>query len=166
MSSIGHYLKLNPYLGYHKRILDSFLTDLFELYRIMQLFEDNPSEDLKEEILALFESLVLKSYGYSELDERLAITWQNRDRLFQFLDHPYIPLHNNESEIAAREPVLKRKISYGTRSELGKMAWENMLSIKDTCRKLGVSFYRYMQDFYSGSNALPRLAVLLTPASS
>lgn len=132
----------------------------------MLLFENNPDEQLKEEILATFESLVFKSYGYSELDERLAVTWQNRDRLFQFLDHPYLPLHNNESEIVARKPVLKRKISYGTRSELGKTTWENMLSIKDTCRKLGVSFYQYMQDIYSGSNAMPRLAVLLTPARS
>jgi len=60
------------------------------------------------------------------------------------LDHPSIPLHNNESEIAAREPVIKRKISYGTRSELGKCAWENALSIKDTCRKLGVNFFQYI----------------------
>jgi hypothetical protein len=43
----------------------------------------------------------------------------------QILNHPEIPLHNNESEIATREPVIKRKISYGTRSELGKCAWEN-----------------------------------------
>lgn len=163
---IRHYKKLNPYLGYHKRILDSFLAELFEFYRIMLLFKDYPDELRKDEILSRFKSLVFKSYGYSELDERLAITWQNRERLFQFLDRPHIPLHNNESEIAVREPVLKRKISYGTRSELGKMAWENMLSIKDTCRKLGVSFYQYMQDIYSSSFAMPRLAELLTPAQS
>lgn len=163
---IRHYKKLNPYLGYHKRILDSFLAELFELYRVMLLFKDNPDGLRKNEILSRFKSLVTKSYGYSELDERLAVTWQNRDRLFQFLDLPFIPLHNNESEIAAREPVLKRKISYGTRSELGKLAWENMLSIKDTCRKLGVSFYRYMQDIYSSSFVMPRLAALLIPDHS
>lgn len=163
---IRHYKKLKPYLGYHKRILDSFLAELFDLYRIMILFKDNPDELRKDEILSRFKSMVFKSYGYNELDERLTITWQNRDRLFQVLDHPYIPLHNNESEIAVREPVLKRKISYGTRSELGKRAWENMLSIKDTCRKLGVSFYQYMQDIYSGSYAKTRLAELLTLAHS
>jgi len=163
---IRHYKKLNPYLGYHKRILDSFLAELFGLYRVMLLFKDSPDDLRKNEILSRFKSLVNKSYGYSELDERLAVTWQNRDRLFQFLDLPFIPLHNNESEIAAREPVLKRKISYGTRSELGKLAWENMLSIKDTCRKLNVSFYRYMQDIYSSSFVMPRLAALLIPDHS
>jgi hypothetical protein len=158
---IRHYKKLNPYMGYHKKILDSFLTDLFEFYKIMLLFKMNKGSISKEQILSMFKSLVFKSYGYNELDQRLAITWNNRDRLFQFIDHPYIPLHNNESEIAVREPVIKRKISYGTGSELGKAAWENALSIKDTCRKLGVSFYQYMQDIYSNSFALPRLAEIL-----
>jgi hypothetical protein len=46
-------------------------------------------------------------------------------------------------------PDYKRKISYGTRSDLGKAAWENMLSILDTCRKLKVSFFKYVRDIYS-----------------
>jgi len=163
---IRHYIKLNPYLGYHKRILESFLAELYEFYRFMQLYKINPNEYLKAEIRSKFEGLIFRSYGYSELEQRLAVTWENRDRLLQFLDQPYIPLHNNESEIAAREPVIKRKISYGTRSELGKCAWENALSIKDTCRKLGVNFFQYMLDIYSNSFSMKRLAELLTPAYS
>jgi len=48
-----------------------------------------------------------------------------------------IPPHNNPAELTLREPVVKRKISisYGTRSEVGKAAWENMMSILDTCKK-------------------------------
>jgi hypothetical protein len=61
------------------------------------------------------------AYGYSEIDQRLDITWSNRDRLFQFLNYPYVPLHNKESEIAVREPVIKRKTSYDTRSESGEL---------------------------------------------
>jgi hypothetical protein len=158
---IRHYIKLNPYLGYHKQILESFLSKLYELYGFMLLYKINPNEDLKEEVRSKFEELIFKSYGYAELELRLSSTWENRDRLLQFLDHPSIPLHNNESEIAAREPVIKRKISYGTRSELGKCAWENALSIKDTCRKLGVNFFQYMLDIYSNSFAMPRLAEIL-----
>jgi hypothetical protein len=74
------------------------------------------------------------------------------------LDYPNVPLHNNLAEIAVREGVIKRKISYGTRSELGRLAWENMLSIMDTCRKLGVSFYRYILDIFSNCYSTPRLA--------
>ena len=32
---------MNPYLGYHKRILDSFLAELFEFYRLMRLYNLN-----------------------------------------------------------------------------------------------------------------------------
>ena len=157
---------MNPYLGYHKQILELFLNDLYEFYRFMQLYKINPNDNIKAEVRSKFEELIFKSYGYNELEQRLAVTWKNRDRLLQFLDHPCIPLHNNESEIAVREPVIKRKISYGTRSELGKCAWENALSIKDTCRKLGVNFFQYMRDIYSKSFAMPRLADILTPVPS
>ena len=163
---IRHYIKLNPYLGYHKQILESFLTELYEFYRFIQLYKINPNDNLKAEVRSKFEGLIFRSYGHSELEQRLAVTWENRDRLLQFLDHPSIPLHNNESEIAAREPVIKRKISYGTRSELGKCAWENALSIKDTCRKLGVNFFQYMLDIYPNSFSMQRLAELMTPVYS
>ena len=163
---IRHYIKLNPYLGYHKRILESFLAELHEFYRFMHLYKINPDEDLKEEVKSKFDGLIFRSYGYSELEQRLGATWKNRNRLLQFLDYPFIPLHNNESEIAAREPVIKRKISYGTRSELGKCAWENVLSIKDTCRKLGVNFFQYMLDIYSNSFSMNRLADVLNSAHS
>ena len=63
---------------------------------------------------------------YLDISSRHALCWI----------HPEIPLHNNCAEIAVREGVIKRKISYGTRSDLGKLAWEYMLSIMDTCRKL------------------------------
>ena len=38
------------------------------------------------------------------------------------LSFPAIPLHNNESENDIREVVKKRKISAGTRSDLGRGA--------------------------------------------
>jgi hypothetical protein len=117
---------------------------------------------MKEEIKVKFNELFFNKHtDYADLNRRLALTWENRDTLLKVLDHPFIPLHNNESEIAAREPVIKRKISYGTRSELGRVAWENLLSIKDTCRKTGTSFYSYMYDVYSNSFKLPRLAELI-----
>jgi len=37
--------------------------------------------------------------------------------LLLVLDYPETPLHNDTAEIAVREEVVKRKISYATRSE-------------------------------------------------
>src|SRR5271157_3926322 len=64
---IRHYIKLNPYLGYHKQILESFLTELYEFYRFMQIYKINPNDDLKAEVRSKFEGLIFRSYGYSEL---------------------------------------------------------------------------------------------------
>jgi len=67
---IRHYKKLNPYFGYHKRILDSFLGEIFEFYKVLQLYKNNNSDILKESIKSQFESLVFRSYGYASLDQK------------------------------------------------------------------------------------------------
>jgi len=40
------------------------------------------------------------------------------------------------------------QISYGTRSEAGKAAWEKMMSILDTCKKQMVSFFDYIRIYF------------------
>ena len=40
-------------------------------------------------------------------------------------------------------------------------AWENMLSILDTCRKQGVSFFEYVRDIFSNKYSMPRLSELV-----
>jgi hypothetical protein len=112
-----------------------------------------------------FDSIFSTVTGYKTLDDRIAMTKKKKEELLLVLDYPNVPLHNNLAEIAVREGVIKRKISYGTRSELGKLAWENMLSIIDTCRKLEVSFYRYLYDIFSDSYSMPRLSDLILMAS-
>jgi hypothetical protein len=101
------------------------------------------------------------AYHLQRYYSRLASTYANRDGLLKVLDYPFVPIHNNAAEIAIREGVIKRKISYGTRSELGKRAWENMFSIMDTCRKQGVNFFHYPNGMFSSQNDLPRLANLI-----
>jgi hypothetical protein len=89
-----------------------------------------------------FNSIFSTVTGYGMLDDRNAKTEKKKEELLRVLEYPNVSLHNNLAEIAVREGVIKRKISHGTRrrSELGKLAWENVLSIIDTCRKLGISF--------------------------
>jgi len=65
-----------------------------------------------------------------------------------------------------REGVIKRKISYGTRSEAGKVAWENQLAILDTCRKQGVSYFEYILDIIYEGYLMPRLSQRLMQSKS
>jgi len=80
------------------------------------------------------------------------------------LNRPEIPLHNNLSEGDIREWAKKRKISAGTRSELGRRCRDTFISLKKTCRKLGVSFWRYPQDRIKGTHDIPTLPALIQQA--
>ena len=155
---IRHFKKMNPFLNHHKLILCNFLDELWNFYELLSRYKENPNDIMKIHVQQRFDSLFSTVTGYRTLDERIALTRKKKASLLMVLDCPEIPLHNNCAEIAVREGVIKRKISYGTRSDLGKLAWEYMLSIMDTCRKLGVSFYRYTQDVFFSSCPLPRLS--------
>ena len=55
----------------------------------------------------------------------------------------------------------KRKVSGGTRSDLGRQCRDTFASLKKTCRKLGVSFWLYLLDRVSLSNTIPPLPTLI-----
>ncbi len=158
---IRHYLKLNPFLDWYCVLLDRYLRKLFNFYKLLKRYKEDPTEKQARYIKQRFNSLFSTKTGYSELDHRMALTKEKKAELLLVLDYPETPLHNNTAEIAVREAVIKRKISYGTRSEDGRIAWENMLSILDTCRKCGISFYEYLRDIFSNRYTMPRLSELI-----
>lgn len=51
-----------------------------------------------------------------------------------FLDHPDIPLTNNEAERRLRSYVIWRKVSYGVWSHRGELFRQRILSFVETCR--------------------------------
>ena len=77
------------------------------------------------------------------------------------LDHPESELHNNPAELGARQRVRKRDVSFGPRTAEGARAWDTFMSLADTTRKLGVSFYHFIHDRVSGANQLPALADII-----
>ena len=76
----------------------------------------------------------LQSSNYAEAIHK------RKQELLLALDHPQIPLHNNDSERDIREVAKKRKISAGTRSDAGRDARAAFLSLKKTCMKLNIRF--------------------------
>jgi hypothetical protein len=81
--------------------------------------------------------------------------------LLLVLERPEVPLHTNGSERDIREPVIRKKISGRTRSDKGRQCRETFLSLKKTCRKLGLSFWRYLLDRIQGDQAIPPLPELV-----
>ena len=69
-----------------------------------------------------------------------------KNELLVALKHPYVPLHNNASELDARKEVRYRDISFQTRTLKGTQAKNLFFTIIQTCKKLGVNAYAYMLD--------------------
>ncbi len=160
------YKKLNPVIDFHRFLLEKFISDLWDYYDKLNKYRDEPDEKAKEELGREFDKLFSKKTGYEELDKRIALTKEKKEELLLVLKFPEILLHNNPAELALREGVIKRKISNGTRSDDGKAAWENMMSIMDTCRKHGISLYDYIKDIFSGKREMTRLSVLIAQKAS
>jgi hypothetical protein len=62
------------------------------------------------------------------------------------LTHPYVPLHNNDAELAARKEIRYRDISFQTRTQRGTQAKNTFFTIIQTAQKLGLNSYEYILD--------------------
>ena len=74
-------------------------------------------------------------------------------------------MHNNPAELAARQRVRKRDISFGPRTPDGVEAWDTFNTLTETAKKLGVNFYAYIHDRVSQAQRMASLADLIRQAS-
>ena len=138
--------KLVAYTDSHQVILDETRTAIWELYRDLKAYRLDPDDTLKIELDKQFDNLFDSKTGFISLDLALKRIHKNKQELLLVLERPDIPLHNNLSENDIREYVKKRKISGSTRSDTGRQCRDTFTSLKKTCRKLGISFYKYLED--------------------
>ncbi len=139
-------------------------TRFWKYYQRLRTYRELPTPPRKTALQRDFDRLFTRRTGYADLNEALGRIHGKRDDLLLVLDHPEIPLHNNLSESDIREWAKKRKISAGTRSELGRRCRDTFISLKKTCRKLGVSFWRYLQDRIRGVHDIVSLPELMRQA--
>jgi len=157
-----HYKKLTPVISHHRQQLDDFLGRYWDLYDALLNYRLAPTSDEATQLSQRFDDLFATQTGYADLDDRIAKTQAKKDALLMVLKHPELPLHNNPAELAARRRVRKRDVSFGPRTEEGKQAWDTFMTLADTAKKLGVSFYHYIFDRVSQANRIPKLADLIT----
>jgi hypothetical protein len=163
-----HYKKLSPYLAHHQKQRHAFLTQFWEFYQTLQRYRADPTLDRAQALRADFETLFSTETGYAALDTLIAKTKAKQDKLLKVLDYPDLPLHNNPAELAARQRVRKRDVSFGPRSDDGVAAWDTFMTLAETAKKLGVSFFAYVYDRLTHNATLPSLADLIqqrAPAS-
>jgi hypothetical protein len=161
-----HYKKLYPVIACHRILLDKFLDDFWQYYRQLLAYKNVPSPELATALTTKFSELFDTTSGYEQLDDRKRLTAAKSSELLRVLLHPELPLHNNSAELAARTMVQRRNISYATQTAQGTNAWDIFMSLVDTTRKLGISFFEYIRDRISSLKLIPPLDSIIQNLSS
>ncbi len=156
-----HYKNLEPFVPYHRQLLDAFLKRYWDYYKELLAYQQQPSAEEAMRLSGVFDVLFSTVTGYAALDQRIAKTKANKGQLLMVLRHPEIPLHNNPAELGARGRVRKRVVSYGPRSQKGAQAWDTFQTLLGTAKKLGVNFFHYLRDRIGGAHQMPSLADLI-----
>lgn len=157
--------KLVPLSPREQQAVDGVRDAVWKYYQRLRAYREAPTPQRKAALQRDFERLFRRRTGFAELNEALRRIHEKRDDLLLVLERPEIPLHNNLSEGDIREWAKRRKISAGTRSELGRRCRDTFISLKKTCRKLGVSFWRYLQDRIRRAREISALPDLLRLAA-
>ena len=140
---------------------DSILDQFWDFYRELKEYKKEPSSEKKKHLENRFDEIFSFNATEIPLFQALKKIHDCKHQLLLVLDHPNIPLHNNTSERDIREYVTKRKVSGGTRSDAGRDARDTFISLYKTCKKLGISFWQFLDDRLSYINKMPQLVILV-----
>jgi len=154
-------VKLKSYHAIQQKLWDEKMTAFWSLYQQLKKFKLAPNPSLAAILDKQFDELCERVINFSSLNQVLEELKAKKQRLLVVLNRPNTSLHNNDSEREIREYAKRRKLSAGTRSENGRKARDTFLSLKKTCRKLGISFWEYLLDRLQGLNQIPLLSVVM-----
>ena len=142
---------------------------IWNFYRDLKVYRGAPTKQRKAALRARFDRIFKRNTGFVTLDRLLARLNANKPELLMVLDRPEIPLHTNGSENDIRCHVTRRKVSAGTRSDLGRDCRDAFLGLAKTCAKLEIAFWDYLGDRLAvpGTHTVPRLPeIILARAQS
>jgi hypothetical protein len=157
---LRHYKLLPVMYEEHALLLDTFIARAWDTVRLIEEYQTDPSEFLLNKILNRFRILFSEPSEWVVLDTQKKLTMAKMDRLLAPLYNPNLPMNNNLAERDLRGRVVKRKISLFNQTWKGARAWDFWGSLKETCRKLGINFWSFIDDRISLKFELPSLVSL------
>jgi hypothetical protein len=117
---------------------------IWNLYAGLKAYRLNPGKRRAGALRTRFDRIFRRRTGFATLDRLLARLHANKAELLMVLDRPEIPLHTNGSENDIRSYVTRRKVSAGTRSDVGRDSRDAFLGLSKTCDKLGIPVWDYL----------------------
>ena len=157
--------KLIPMNDLQREAIALVRDQIWCFYADLKAYKHQPDSMRMAELETRFTAIFTQKTGCATLDQLLKRLHRRKDELLLVLRRPDVPLHTNGSETDIRDYVKKRKVSGGTRSDLGRKCRDTFASLKKTCRKLNVSFWQYLLDRVSLTNIIPPLPTLIRNAS-
>lgn len=121
---------------------------IWTLYRALK--EAVTGQIGREVVENLYNELIAIKVMSPEINAVIANFATYRDEMLKALDHPGLPLHNNDSERDIRNVAKRRNISGSTKSDLGRKFRDGLLTLKQTCFRLGYNFWDYLQRWFRG----------------
>jgi hypothetical protein len=136
---------------------------IWQFYADLKAYRCLPIKRRKAVLRARFDRIFTRKTGFVTLDRLLARLNANKPELLMVLDRPEIPLHTNGSENDIRCHVTRRKVSGGTRSDVGRDCRDAFLGLAKTCAKLEIEFWHYLGARLAvpGSQAIPHLPQMI-----
>ncbi len=133
------------------------LNDLRALIATMAQGEEKSSSTISLILTRLEATCFLGSLKSHEKLKALAKEILNDwDAVIAFVNNPELPPTNNEAERALRHAVIGRRISYGTRTDEGSLAYSSLLSVIETCRLRKINPWIYICEVITlGRKGLP-----------
>jgi len=113
----------------------------------------------REKVNKQYDDLVSMKTISPEINAVISNFANYRDEMLKALDHPGLPLHNNDSERDIRGVAKRRNISGSTKSDEGRKFRDGLLTLKQTCFRLGYNFWDYLLQRFRGHP--PNLADLV-----
>ena len=153
--------KLIPLNDAHREDINRVRDEIWLFYRGLKGYKKGPCETKKIALSNEFDRIFTQRTRYELLNQQLKRLNKLKSGLLLVLERPEIPIHTNGSENDLREQVKRRKVSGGTRSDLGRQCRDTFSSLKKTCRKLKISFWEFLNDRVSRANAIPFLGTLV-----
>jgi Transposase IS66 family len=136
--------KLDTFTDQHRAAQTRVRGLIWDFYADLKAYQLKPGKRRASTLRARFDRIFLRRTGFATLDRLLARLHANKAELLMVLERPETPLHTNGSENDIRCQVTRRKVSAGTRSDIGRDCRDAFLSLAKTCDKLGIALWDYL----------------------
>ena len=155
--------KLDAFTADRLAAKDAIRDRIWKYYADLKAYARAPTLVVKAELESRFEAIFTSQTGFVMLDRQLKRLHALKADLLVVLDRPDVPLHTNGSENDIRTHVTRRKVSGGTRSDIGRDCRDAFLSLMKTCAKQTIRFWDYLGDRLGvpGAPSVPMLPDLI-----